>query len=222
MVKKIILGVTLLLYCGLMFAQDASDQDKDRQYVTDQLRLSLYANPDSRSKVLKLLQSGDILEIEELSGAYALVTEPDGLKGWVKRGFLVTKPTSIILLKEEQQKTKDLAAEIEKLNNSKVIIDQYETDMDNLVEKIDLLETEKQNATEMITSLEEDVDAKQREIDRKDEDSAPAILVLWDTFRRYWEIIVPIIIGIIILTFLVSKVIVEARIKSKFHGIKVW
>jgi SH3 domain protein len=222
MLKRIFLGLTLFLGCALVFAQEASDSDKDRQYVTDQLRLSLYAQANSRSQVVKLLQSGDLLVIHEIQGAYALVTGPDGTRGWVKRGFLVTKPTSNIQLLEEQQKTAALAAEIEKLSNSKVIIDQYEKDMDSLVEKVDALEAEKQNATESIANLQQEIEAKQLEIDRKDENNTPAVQVLMDTFKNYWEYIVPIIVLILFLSFLVSKKIVEARIKSKFHGIKIW
>jgi hypothetical protein len=222
MIKQISLGLGLVLYSLLLFAQDTGNQDKDRQYVTDQLRLSLYEKADSRSPVVKLLQSGDLLIIDELSGAYALVTAPNGDRGWVKRGFLVSSPTSNILLREEQQKLEDLAVEIEKLNNSKMVIDQYEKDMDKLVEKIDLLETDSQKAAETISELQLEVEDKQQEIDRKDEDSAPAMLVLLDTSKRYWQILLPIFLGIIFLSFLVSKAIVEARIKSKFHGIKIW
>lgn len=222
MLKRIILGLTLLVGCAAVSAQETTDQDKDRQYVTDQLRLSLYAQASSSSQVVKLLQSGDLLEIEQIQGPYALVTAPDGTRGWVKRGFLVTKPTSNLLYEEEQKKTEQLTAEIEKLGNSKVVIDQYEKDMDKLVGQVDALETEKQKANEAIGDLEQQLEAKQAELDRKDEDSAPALLVLMDTFKKYWQIIVPIILVIILLSYLVSKQIVEARIKSKFHGIKVW
>jgi SH3 domain protein len=208
--------------CAAVNAQETTDQDKDRQYVTDQLRLSLYSQASSSSQVVELLQSGDILEIEQIQGPYAFVTTPDGTKGWVKRGFLVTKPTSNLLLLEEQKKTADLTAEIEKLSNSKVVIDQYEKDMDKLVGQVDTLEAEKQQAKEEIGDLELKLEAKQRELDRKDEDSAPALLVLMDTFLKYWQILIPIILVIVLLTYLVSKKIVEARIKSKFHGIKVW
>jgi SH3 domain protein len=208
--------------CAAVSAQETTDQDKDRQYVTDQLRLSLYSQASSSSQVVELLQSGDILEIEQIQGPYAFVTTPDGTKGWVKRGFLVTKPTSNLLLLEEQKKTADLTAEIEKLSNSKVVIDQYEKDMDKLVGQVDTLEAEKQQAKEEIGDLELKLEAKQRELDRKDEDSAPALLVLMDTFLKYWQILIPIILVIVLLTYLVSKKIVEARIKSKFHGIKVW
>jgi SH3 domain protein len=222
MLNKILLGVALVSYCMLLSAQEASDQDTDKLYITDQLKLSLYKKASSKSKVIKLLKSGDLLKIRELSGAYAFVTAPGGVKGWVKRGFLVATPTSNILLSDELQKTEKLTAEIEKLSNSKAVIAQYEQDMDKLVVKIDELETEKQQATESVAELQQEVEAKQREIDRKDADTAPALLVLWDTFMRYWQLIVPMIAFIILLSFLVSKVIIESRIKSKFHGIKIW
>jgi SH3 domain protein len=225
MLNKILLGVALLSYCVLSSAQEVSDQDKDKLYITDQLRLSLYKTPSSQSPVIKLLRSGDLLEIDELSGPYALVTAPGGVRGWVKRGFLVSNPTSNLLLRDEKQKTQQLTAEIERLGNSKAVIEQYEKDMDKLVVKIDELETQKQQATESIAELQQLVEAKQLEIDRKEgveNDNTEALLVLRDTFKSYWQLIVPMIALIILLSFLVSKMIVEARIKSKFHGIKIW
>lgn len=225
MLNKVLIGIVLLLLGAPLAAQvpEATDQDRDRQYVTDQLRLSLYANPNEQSQVLKLLQSGDLLEIEEISGPYALVIAPGGTRGWVKRGFLVTKPTSNLLLAEEQAKTEALEAEIEKLSNSKVIIDQYEKDMDKLVAKIDELETANQNANEAIAELKQEVEEKQRELERKQEDAAPPALdALKETFQLYWQYIVPLLVVIMLLTFLISKAVVEARIKSRFHGIKIW
>ncbi len=216
------LGLTLIFLATAVYAQDSENQDRDIQYVTDELRLSLYARADAQSQVLQLLQSGDKLEIEQISGAYALVVAPDGTRGWVKRGFLVAKPTSNLLLLEEQEKTRALEAEIEKLGNSKVVIDQYEKDMDELVTRIDGLEQEKQQANESIAGLERELEEKQRELERKEEGAGPVLLVLWDTLRQYWEVIVPIILVIIFLSFLVSKEIIEARIKAKFHGIKIW
>lgn len=227
MIKNVFLGLALFLSCTLVSAQESTtegtgDPDKDRQYVTDQLRLSLYSQPNSSSSVIKLLQSGDILEIEQIQGPYAFVTAPDGTKGWVKRGFLVAEPTAIIQLIEEQKKNAELAAEIEKLANSKLVIDQYEKDMDKLVGQVDALETEKQQANESIADLREQLEAKQAELDRRDEDSAPPLLVLMDTSKKYWQYLVPIVLVIVLLSYLVSKQIVEARIKSKFHGIKIW
>ena len=134
----------------------------------------------------------------------------------------MTEPTSNLLLEEERKKTESLAVEIEKLANAKVVIDQSEKDMNQLVEKIDQLEADKQQAGESIVQLEQQLEEKQRELDRKDEDSAPALLVLMDTFLKYWKIVVPILVVIVLLSYLVSKEIVEARIRAKFHGIKIW
>ncbi len=220
--NRVCCGLIVLMLAGPLAAQEASNEDRDRQYVTDQLRLSLYEGPDSSTRVIKLLQSGDVLEIEQISGAYALVTDPDGTRGWVKRGFLVTEPTSNLLLLDEQQKVRDLEAEIEKLANSKIIIDQYEKDMDAMVEKIDALELAKQQARERIAALQREIEAKQAELERKQADTTPPWIVLRNTFLNHWQYIVPLILLIIVLSYLVSKQIVEARIKSKFHGIKVW
>lgn len=222
MVRISILGIALLGFCALSFAQEASESDRDRQYVTDQLRLSLYAEANANSQVLKLLQSGALLEIEQVQGPYALVTTEDGTRGWVKRGFLVSEPTSNLLLREEQQKTRELEAELEKFANSKVVIDQYETDMQAMAAQMEDLQAEKQAAEESIADLQKVVDSKQAEIDRRDEEGVPALLVLWDTLRSYWQYIAPVVVLIMLLTYLVSKAIVEARIKSRFHGIKIW
>ena len=205
-----------------VWAQITTDEDKDRQWVTDRLRLSLYSNANSSSQIIRYLSSGDLLEIEQISGAYALVTAPDGTKGWVKRGFLVTEPTSNLLLEQEKEKTKQLQEEIDKLANSKVVIDQYEKDMDVLVEKIEALEQEKQRAASTIADLESEIEARDEAERQRRENSRPAIDVLWETFVVYWKFIVPIIIGIVILSFLVTKALVESRIRSRFHGIKVW
>ena len=222
MTNKLILALTLTVYCVLASAQDAETTAKDTQYVTDQLRLSLYQEATSGSSVIKLLQSGDALMVDEIRGAYALVTAPGGQRGWVKRGFLVTSPTSNLLLGEERQKNASLVAEIEKLANSKVIIDTYEKDMDEMLGKIDALEIEKDDANQAVNELQQKLSDKQLELDRKRENTEPAAKVLWETLLLYWKIILPGLLVLLLLCFLISKVIIESRIKARFHGIKIW
>ena len=221
MSRKLVIALLLLLHAWPAAAQEDTSQDRDRQYVTDQLRLSLYSNPNGTGQI-DLLRSGDLLEIEQLQGNYALVTTPDGKRGWVKRGFLVSKPTSNLLLAEEREKTAALQAEIDKLGNSKVVIDQYEKDMNALAEQLESIEAARAEADEKILALQAEMEAKQAELDRRETDEIPAVEVLTDTFMRYWQYIVPIVLVIILLSFIVSKGIVESRIKAKFHGIKIW
>jgi len=234
---RFLLGLTLVALCQLANAQDTADVDKDRQYVTDQLRLSLYKEASSQSKVLKLLRSGDLLIVDEIRGPYALVTAPDGVHGWVKRGFLVSNPTANILLREEQQKSASLFDEIEKLGNSKVIIDTYEKDMDELVAKIEKLEASNRQANETIALLKEQIEPGNGSVPESESETeteqvqassempqsvSETAMVLLDTLKTHWKIIAPIIAVLLLLCFLVSKVIIEARIKRKFHGIKIW
>jgi uncharacterized protein YgiM (DUF1202 family) len=220
--KILILALTLTTYCVLASAQDAATTAKDTQYVTDQLRLSLYQEASSGSSVLKLLRSGDALVVDEIRGAYALVTAPGGQRGWVKRGFLVTNPTSNLLLGEERQKNAGLVEEIEKLANSKVIIDTYEKDMDEMIGKIEVLETEKGEANEAVVTLQQKISDQQLELDRKRENNEPIVEILQEILLRYWQIILPGFLALLLLCFLFSKVIIESRIKARFHGIKIW
>ena len=222
MTNKLILALTLTIYCLLASAQETSNADKDRQYVTDKLRLSLYADASSQSEVLKLLQSSDLLILEEIRGPYALVTAPDGTRGWVKRGFLVTTPTSSILLREEREKNASLFDEIEKLGNSKVIIDTYEKDMDEMIGKIEVLEIERDEANEAVATLQQKISDQQLKLDQKLENNEPGADVLLEILLRYWQIILPGFLGLLLLCFLISKVIIENRIKARFHGIKIW
>ena len=222
MTNKLVLALTLAICCQLAQAQDSSNADKDRQYVTDQLRLSLYSNASSQSKVLKLLQSSDLLILEEIRGPYALVTAPDGTRGWVKRGFLVTTPTSSILLREEREKNANLFEEIEKLSNSKVIIDTYEKDMDEMIGKIEVLEIERDEANETVATLQQKISDKQLELEQTRDNNEPIEEVLLDIMLRFWQFILPGFLALLLLCFLISKVIIESRIKARFHGIKIW
>jgi hypothetical protein len=219
---KIFLTLILTICSVQAFAQDSANTEKDKQYVTDQLRLSLYQEANSKSKVLKLLQSGDALLIDEIRGPYALVTAPNGTRGWVKRGFLVASPTSNLLLRDEREKNASLFDEIEKLSNSKTIVDAYEKDMDEMTASMERLRIEKQQAEDTIDRLQQEVLDKQLEIDQKSENNEPTVQILWETLRQYWKIIVPALLALLLLCFLISKKIVESRIKARFHGIKIW
>lgn len=219
---KLILALTLTIYSLVVTAQDTANTEKDRQYVTDKLQLSIYQEATSQSKVLALLKSGDAVIVDELRGNYALVTAPDGERGWVKRGYLVIDPPATIQLIEEREKNVGLVGEIDKLANSKVIIETYEKDMDQMRGKFDLLEGEKSTADEAIVALQQELADKQLELDRKMENNEPIAEVLLEILLRYWKIILPGFLALLLLCFLISKVIIESHIKARFHGIKIW
>ncbi len=222
MTNKIILALIIVFNASFAFAQDTADADKDRQYVTDQLRLSLYEEASSQSKVVKLLQSGDMLLVQEISGPYAFVIAPGNLRGWVKRGFLVTTPTATVLLTEERNKNASLLEEIEKLSDSKAVIETYEKDMDKLSEKLSVLEEEHLQVNENMAALQQEQDITQQKLEQARNNREPIDVVLRETFQAYWKFIVPALLAMLLICFLITKIAVEARIKARFHGIKIW
>lgn len=198
-------------------------QDKDQLYVTDRLRLSMYERPDDRSRVVKLLVSGDLLTIEELSGNYALVTTADNVRGWAKRGFLVADPTSNLLLAEELQKNEALQEEVNRLGNAKQVLDQYERDMDALNDSNVSLEQEKSNLQTRVAELEQQVTGQQEEIESlKNTENRIDPQFLLALVKQYWQLLLALLAVLVVIIFLLSKMIIEARIRNHFQGIKVW
>ncbi|MCH7882203.1 MAG: hypothetical protein IIB69_11650 [Proteobacteria bacterium] len=221
MVKKFLPGILLLLISLGASAQDADE--KQQLYVTDKLRLSLYYEAGGKGGTVELLASGDKLTIEEVNGAYALVTTSDGKVGWVKRGFLVLEPTSNLMLEEEKKRTESLVREIDKLKNSKVIIDQYEKDLNSMNENLQALISEKKKAETTIESLEQTLEKKTKQIETlSDYEAVPPEELLNTLAAVYWKHTLVIAVFIILISFFTGKQIIAAKVKRKFHGIKVW
>jgi SH3 domain protein len=204
----------------------SEEKIRDILYVTDRLRLSVYPQADSKSGTLQLLNSGDKLAILQISGNYALVITPNGKQGWVKRGFLVSEPTANLLLEEEKKKNEQLSGDIEKLGNSKLVIDQYEKDMDALTENIQALKIKNDQASNTITELKQAAQEKAEIQAAKDallnSNEALPMMVLKTTAISYWQYLVPIAVLFILAGFLIGKLFTESRIRRRFHGIKIW
>lgn len=198
------------------YAQVA-DSEKTTLYVTDKLRLSLYSKPDGQSNVLEYLSSGDKLIVEETAGAYARVTIPSGKQGWVQSGFLLPEPTANVRLEEMEEINQLLKKELEKLNNSKIIIEQYEQDMDSMSEQIETLKQEKLSAEETAKSLL--IAAEKRALEDK---QRPELALVKKIAINYWEYPAGAVLIMLLLGFLIGKKSTEVAVRRKFHGIKVW
>ncbi|MCZ6488122.1 MAG: hypothetical protein O6703_08090, partial [Gammaproteobacteria bacterium] len=179
-----------------------------------------------KSGSLQLLSSGDKLAIIQISGNYALVVTPNGKQGWVKRGFLVPEPTANLLLKQEKLKNQVLNREIEKLANSKMVIDQYEVDMDAMSENFLSVEAKNEQFQQTIAELEQ---AAQLKADMEAAIAASVesimalpIKALLTTAMTYWQYMIPLIVLFLLVGFLTGKLFIEARIRKRFHGIKIW
>lgn len=106
-----LLGALLL---ALALGGPAAAQE-DIAYVTDQLRLGLYAGSGDSGERLRLLASGDALTVLERRGNYARVRTEDGLEGWVKRAFLVSEKPAALQLRDLQAEAETLRRRIQRL-----------------------------------------------------------------------------------------------------------
>jgi SH3 domain protein len=74
-------------------------------YVTDSLRLGLYATADTSEKPLENLVSGTAVEVLERDSTLAHVRLADGREGWVKATFLVAdKPAAARIVELEAER----------------------------------------------------------------------------------------------------------------------
>ncbi|MCJ7590331.1 MAG: TIGR04211 family SH3 domain-containing protein [Woeseiaceae bacterium] len=70
----------------------------DTAYVTDNLRLGIYEAEDTSGRPIRMLDSGQAMEILSRDRNYANVRLPDATEGWVKTAYLVDiKPARLIV-----------------------------------------------------------------------------------------------------------------------------
>jgi SH3 domain protein len=223
MIKYLLIFLSISTLAFKLSAQEVVEGEI--LYITDELRLSLYEDANQRSKILQYLSSGERLEVSQNSGPYAFVITESGKKGWVKRGFLVSKLPTITLLEQEQEKTEALVQELNKLANSSQVIDQYEKDMDALSNQLKA-ETEAKEAVEaQIEGIKQQAEEKQKKADlvvKASQHKAEPLDVLITITLGYWRYLLPLCFGFILIGFIIAKQMLEARIKKKFQGIKVW
>lgn len=194
---------------------------KERKYVTDKLRLSLYKQSNDRSGTLKLLVSGDVLDILERQGPYSRVRTSEGDIGWVKNGFLVSTPTASYQLIEEEKKNKILSEQLEQYGDTQKLVDDYEdtiskinADLETLRSSNEDTESQLQQLTSENTLLKEQIEASQQ-----GQLTVSDILFL---LKSYWYVIAILVLVLIIGGFVIGKVMVEKQVKRHFQGVKVW
>ena len=115
-------------------------------YVTDQLRLGLYAGEGATGQRLKLLSSGDALEVVERQTNFARVTTADGVTGWVKAAFLVSDKPAALIVAETEAARQQVQAQLDAARAEYADVDAVHNRLKESLEKanttINELETE--------------------------------------------------------------------------------
>lgn len=98
-----------------LVALSAAAQAQETRYVTDILRLGLYANQDASGSPIRTLVSGTEVTILERIPNFARVRTADGEEGWVKSAFLVTEKPAQLRVAETEARAAALGQQLEEI-----------------------------------------------------------------------------------------------------------
>ena len=202
-------------------SSNLAEDVKEKKYVTDKLRLSLYREPNSGSGTIRLLISGDVLFVLERNGPYSKVRTEDGATGWVKNGFLQNDATSTFQLLEVQDENESLIRQIDKYADTAKMVAEFEQSIDQLKADKSSLEQELQQLKDNESSLSNDNSLLQQKLEQNLQVGI-SLEELVNELKKYWHILALVILLIFTIGLIVGKGILEARVRRRFQGIKVW
>lgn len=130
----------------LLFAMSAV-QAQEFMYVDDTLTVTVRTGQGNSYKILRVLKSGERVEILEREGEFVRVRGPKGLEGWMREQYLSKEPIARDRLVVAEQKIAGLQEEREKLR-----------------EQLKTVQGERSEARKTNTQLEKDYAALQKEL----------------------------------------------------------
>lgn len=98
------LHVRNFLPIGLLIIFWHGNVSGETAYVTDKMRVGIYASQDLNSKILKILTTGDKLEIVRETELMSLVIDDSGVQGWIDKNYLMKNKPAAMLLKDLSEK----------------------------------------------------------------------------------------------------------------------
>ncbi len=87
-------------------------------YVTDNLRLNVYATADFSGSAIRTLQSGDAFEVLSRGQLAANVELDDGTTGYVRAAYIVYDPPARLIVSQTQAANDQLNQQLEELRAS--------------------------------------------------------------------------------------------------------
>ncbi|MCH6566121.1 MAG: hypothetical protein IH811_09650 [Proteobacteria bacterium] len=100
--------------------------------------------------------------------------------------------------------------------------------MDKLTKNLVLAEAAQGKADKKIAELEQaardkaELDASIKVAMESKSKSILPVQALIDTATAYWQFLIPIGVLLLLLGSLIAKLMIDARIKRRFHGLKLW
>ncbi|MEE8244049.1 MAG: TIGR04211 family SH3 domain-containing protein [Pseudomonadales bacterium] len=171
-------------------------------YVTDELRLGLYADDRTTGQPFRTFASGDKLEVLERALMSVMVRSEDGAEGWVKSAFLLTEPTAKLRLAALEKDSAAVSETLTALQAAHRVAEQ----------RIEELTAELANAQAGLTNLPE--------LERQNQGLQAQLAAVGTTVPRYWLAVSAFAaLGI---GCLAVYLWLDRRVRKKFGGVRVY
>ncbi len=191
-------------------------------YITDSLRLRLYTNPSTASKIIHTLESGDSVVVLNSQGAFSQVRTDADSTGWVKSAFLVEEPPAKLLYYTVSEQNKQLEQQIKELQNNAANKNDVETNQIIQLEQA-LVEQQQTNhlLQEEISSLKQKSQRQDSFDSNIDSNHSNATINLARSFSKHILIAASIIAGLLLFGFLVGIKFSSWRMQKRLHGFRL-
>lgn len=197
---------------GLVFAEQTA-------YVTDSLRLRVYANPGDTREIIHTLDSGDSVVVLKTQGAFSQVRTDEGATGWAKSAFLVQEPPAKLLYYTVSEQNKKLEQQIQELQNSVANKSDVETKQIIQLEQT-IVEQQQTNLLlqEELSSLKQKTQQQNTRESTIDLNHSIAIKKAVKFFSNYIFITAGLIAVLLLFGFLVGIKFSSWRMRKRLHG----
>lgn len=191
-------------------------------FVTDSLRLRIYAEPNDKSTVLQTLETGDSVEVISNDGAFSQIRNFDGLIGWVKTAFLITEPPAVLLNQALIDQNDELEEQIQELKNKQLAKGERDT------KKIKALEQEIAEQKQNNMNLQEQLkDLKQDKLQQEQTNNKTNLFgtnINFENIKDFSMFILLLVcaaVVLIVVGFLLGLKQSARRLQKRLHGYRL-
>lgn len=174
-------------------------------YVTDELRLNVYATPDFSGSPVRTLSSGDAFEVLVRERLATQVELADGARGYVRTAYIVDEKPARLIVAETRAEVERLT---EELTDLRAAFEDPAAEISALNQRIATLESEVESRDERVNELESEATSLRRATERY----ANSVPLTWSL----GALLVALIGG-----FLGGLKYVDHRIRKRHGGIRV-
>ena len=105
---KSIVGYALFVQLIIIISTPSAQAES--MYVTDILKVTLRTGPSLNNKIIKMVESGQKIEVIEPGQEWSLVRLDDGMEGWILNRYMISDQTNKIKLVKLESKYSRLEA----------------------------------------------------------------------------------------------------------------